>query len=147
MKTKRISKLFLIVITVMLCGCSENLDDKMFMIIDENYKTKNCEINFSEIIDEKWENIFIVEEYIMPSDISKSIGFEYSGKMVADGEFRLIITNKNHILKESSFYEPLIVFNHDDGSGITKIGIKDTFCAVYNTSVKPNFYFLKKKNR
>lgn len=145
MKTKRSSKLFFLLIILMLNGCSESLDDKMYRIVDENYKTKKCEINFGNIITEKWEHIFIVEEYLTPSDISKSVGFKYSGEMVADGEYRLIITNKNQVLKEHSFYEPRLVFNHGDGTGITKIGINDTFCAEYNTSIKPNFYFLKKK--
>ncbi len=143
MKVKiRIPLFFLI--TFFLVGCSENLDDKMFEIIENQNKKNSCKVNFQEIINEPWSLMYIVEEYFTPEEISKAIGFKYLGQMVSDCEYRVIITDHKKILTEFSFYSSRIVFDEDNDSGITQVSAKDTFCAIYNTTIEPHFYSLKK---
>lgn len=150
MKIRKNNPILFVLLILFQFGCTEKLDKKLYSMIDEKYKKNNCEINFNDIISEKWEYMFIVEEFITPSEISSAIGFKYSGNIVLDGEYRLIITNRKHILRDYSFSEPRFVFSQSNNAfqnktGITKIEINDTFCAQYITSVRPNFYSLKKR--
>lgn len=145
MKIKH-EELLICLLFFVLVGCSENIHDKMFSIIEYQNKKNNCKVNFNEIINEQWTKMYIIEEYIMPSTITKAIGFKYTGEMISDGEYRIIITDDKKVLKESSFYSSQIVFDENNDSGITKILAKDTFCSTYNKSIYPNFYSLKKIN-
>lgn len=128
---------------ITLVGCSENLNDTMYAIVKEQYKNDSCEINFNGLIQEPWEQLYIIDEIIIPKEISNALGFNYSGKMVSDGEYRLVITDGKKVLREENFYLSRIVFSDDNNTGIVNISVNDTFCARHITKVSPHFYSLK----
>lgn len=133
-----------ILLSLILIGCSENLDDKIYKLVKNNYSNK-CDFNFKQIVKEKWDYIFIFGEYFTQHDISNEIGFKYEGDETGDCEHRILIIHNNQILYNQIYNENRIVFEEEKNIGVNKIEYNDIYYAEYNSSIVPSFYFLKKK--
>ena len=128
---------------MILIGCKENLNDKMYVLVDEQFQNDSCNVSFNDLIQEPWEQLYLIDAFSMPSEISNAIGFKYLGNMVGDSEYKIIVTYQKKILKEESFDLSRMVFRDNDSNGIIKISRNDRFCVEYNSSVTPHFYYLK----
>lgn len=95
------NKYLLVIISLFLFSCEPNIHDKIYSKIENNCKgLDTCIIDISDVIDFKWDKMYIFGEWCSPGEINRITGLKYSGKMVNDGFCRILFIYENKIVYE-----------------------------------------------
>lgn len=99
MRNKFFTYFSLVFLYLVFSSCSDHFCDQLKSKLDKIECTdkSGCTVDMKDIFEGKWEYVYMFQGFNMPEDISKAIGFKYSGETIYDPTRLFLFVSQNKI--------------------------------------------------